>query len=684
MKNDFFSISQLIGMLLMSLALFSFYSCSKDNDYLNSISKDSDSKTIPVDYNLDQLNGIDYAKVKFSKILSTAIANHPPIKEVLFNMVFDEKTKESQEVFILDLITSQNISLRSESIRDLLVYYGEVTEEEIDDLVNTFCQDYPNVVIDVPAFVEWAYRYEATSDRFEDVYQNYPFVIMPNTHEPNSNGKWTGYGDLTDDGVSSLYEIGNNETYEDVIPFIVKAAERKLMFTDELTLINGRNVIESYVGNGLSNELVECFTEQIGKNKAVEVLCGNSYEVLDMEDLINIIENCSFLVMTEEICDDGIDNDDDGLIDCEDPECDCEEEIEICDDGIDNDGDGLIDAADPDCNPGNLEICCDGIDNDGDGLIDSADPDCCYRDCRTDHNYLLAHKFDNIVAGLSTTNSQVPGGERYTQLKYQITTMEKSTPTSDPIAVHHNQIVVARTYILYCEIPSFSSLGSLTPEEISTLCLEDHDLYYNQTVQGFLGGLVFDFDPLDTEWGTGLAQGYITFELRDEIYVRVMHPKFVIKPLQYLRAKRDWDASLIANELRMSIFEVDEIESTSTSSQTTEITRTHSISAEFGQQFSIEVEIPGTGTTVGGGSNFTESYNFGQSQQYTTSTSFTVVAKDVLELGDLSLFYCDEEAHNGQSYSISEEALGTDRSMHRIYERNTMLDWWDIIEDNDN
>ena len=49
---------------------------------------------------------------------------------------------------------------------------------------------------------------------------------------------------------------------------------------------------------------------------------------------------------------------------------------EICDDGADNDADGLIDCADPDCIGVGLcgpEICDDGFDNDGDGLIDCFD-----------------------------------------------------------------------------------------------------------------------------------------------------------------------------------------------------------------------------------------------------------------------------------------------------------------------
>jgi hypothetical protein len=58
--------------------------------------------------------------------------------------------------------------------------------------------------------------------------------------------------------------------------------------------------------------------------------------------------------------------------------------VEVCNDGIDNDGDGKIDcqdedcAKDPACAPAApVEICGDCIDNDGDGLVDYEDPDCC-------------------------------------------------------------------------------------------------------------------------------------------------------------------------------------------------------------------------------------------------------------------------------------------------------------------
>ena len=54
--------------------------------------------------------------------------------------------------------------------------------------------------------------------------------------------------------------------------------------------------------------------------------------------------------------------------------------VEVCNDGKDNNGNGLIDCADSYCTfAANIEKgcrCFDGIDNDGDGKIDSSDIEC--------------------------------------------------------------------------------------------------------------------------------------------------------------------------------------------------------------------------------------------------------------------------------------------------------------------
>lgn len=117
------------------------------------------------------------------------------------------------------------------------------------------------------------------------------------------------------------------------------------------------------------------------------------------------------------LCSDGIDNDGNGLIDCEDPGClvrgtesmpgpgdivcphivNADGSISLlenneytCSDGKDNDGNGFVDCRDRGCHqtkaccissePENtLEACSDGIDNDCNGYIDCADHGCSRR-----------------------------------------------------------------------------------------------------------------------------------------------------------------------------------------------------------------------------------------------------------------------------------------------------------------
>jgi hypothetical protein len=113
------------------------------------------------------------------------------------------------------------------------------------------------------------------------------------------------------------------------------------------------------------------------------------------------------LERVELMCFDGLDDDDNGKIDCADPACQgrpcgaacvCDalkKAEDLCSDHADNDGDAIIDCADPDCvgkacakgctctaDAGLSETdCTDGLDNDGDGKIDCFDPDCLGQFC---------------------------------------------------------------------------------------------------------------------------------------------------------------------------------------------------------------------------------------------------------------------------------------------------------------
>ena len=78
------------------------------------------------------------------------------------------------------------------------------------------------------------------------------------------------------------------------------------------------------------------------------------------------------------LCDDGLDNDCDGLIDCDDGDCESDAACAaFCGDGTCDIGEDSC-SCESDCGapPTTETQCSDGADNDCDGLIDGDDPDC--------------------------------------------------------------------------------------------------------------------------------------------------------------------------------------------------------------------------------------------------------------------------------------------------------------------
>jgi hypothetical protein len=105
---------------------------------------------------------------------------------------------------------------------------------------------------------------------------------------------------------------------------------------------------------------------------------GNTYTSnttnFPVSTTLNFVQTAICSSGAVEFCTNGLDDDGDGLVDLNDPDCICYP-VEICTNGIDDDGDGLVDCMDSDC-PVCVENCTNGIDDDGDGLVDCDDPDC--------------------------------------------------------------------------------------------------------------------------------------------------------------------------------------------------------------------------------------------------------------------------------------------------------------------
>ncbi len=106
----------------------------------------------------------------------------------------------------------------------------------------------------------------------------------------------------------------------------------------------------------------------------------------DDTDNLVCVDSSGDIVETQ--CSDGVDNNDDGVQDADDPYCQvsgeynpCDDtELSECDDHVDNDGDGVMDSDDSDCEDGydgnERKTCYNDFDDDGDGWTDNEDPDC--------------------------------------------------------------------------------------------------------------------------------------------------------------------------------------------------------------------------------------------------------------------------------------------------------------------
>lgn len=182
---------------------------------------------------------------------------------------------------------------------------------------------------------------------------------------PDSITPWSHW-----EAIEIEYDLSTEDGSPYIFYFTEKTAQGSLQVslawaTPERPVLDGTTVVKSKICDAIPEFESDCSD---GVDEDVD-------GVADCEDI-----DCTEVCL--EVCDDDLDNDADGLIDCADEECvDLAVCIEsVCDDELDNDGDGQTDcddadcAADPVCIP--EDDCADDIDNDGDGLTDCDDEEC--------------------------------------------------------------------------------------------------------------------------------------------------------------------------------------------------------------------------------------------------------------------------------------------------------------------
>ena len=172
-----------------------------------------------------------------------------------------------------------------------------------------------------------------------------------------------------DGGVGLLSRIDAPGTAPGTYYIVVDRLAANLGAAGTLTILSGADPAPAQCADGIDND----------EDELIDALDPGCFGVFDDDEV------------DPPQCSDRNDNDDDGRIDADDPGCegpDDDDEFNEpqCNDEIDNDEDELIDLADPGCadaadddeaDPDAVPACNDGIDNDEDDVIDfPADDDC--------------------------------------------------------------------------------------------------------------------------------------------------------------------------------------------------------------------------------------------------------------------------------------------------------------------
>ena len=199
----------------------------------------------------------------------------------------------------------------------------------------------------------------------------------------------------------------------ELIPSYIKVVPNEVIRGDTGTKVD-TIVTKNDSGNVLTVETVQKPLENLVKTSGTQILFdkeglrlrvasnqSDDRTVPEQSPVETYVQRSFFTIPLDfyEVCGDGVDNDDDLKIDCDDSDCAqdyaCNFSAEICNDRMDNDQDGAIDCEDTDCENAfacrKKEICTDGLDNDEDGKIDCEDADCRFKSyCEDSSSPLLS------------------------------------------------------------------------------------------------------------------------------------------------------------------------------------------------------------------------------------------------------------------------------------------------------
>ncbi|MEL6863556.1 MAG: hypothetical protein AAFP19_04010 [Bacteroidota bacterium] len=352
--------SKTLNLFVLALFLSALIiSCSKDDihpgrigstpDSLSSMSTSREGGDMMIDESctedLGEMTDRSAYKVVFARFIAE-YASDQQFKGYFFNQLYQNHgpsiESTSNEFFIAEHLNDQ-IALEDGSSLTLESRFGKYLEQNYPQylsLLSKMCLEFYDVVVDLPWYGEKViqnYYANQTLDKLK-------FGAFGQTSYVLCNEK-SGNILYTEDGGRLM--IGGATASINYMPLAVKDAEENIVFTNP-------NDLGSYIGDNFEELLENSVSyradhdySNIDFSQFIKTLTCSGHSIFDLIKLNNFITNNTSR-LTESDCGDCLDNDGDGLVDCFDPDCNCDPK-EICNNGMDDDCDGLVDQDDPSC-----------------------------------------------------------------------------------------------------------------------------------------------------------------------------------------------------------------------------------------------------------------------------------------------------------------------------------------------
>jgi len=561
----------------------------------------------------------EQVRIAISKRIGKKIRKDPVFKKALFDHLVYENARATKDYFVLDFLDdnfngqtgAQILGGGKDAVRD--------RSSELDiDIADYVTNVTPDLVLKIPQYVKAFFWAEEVAEEDLSIFAEAPFAVYAETSAPNSQGYFVGYGDTTSTFIDGVYGVQQGGAYVGHIPIHVKKSRRHVILNADNESSLGIPFNE-HIRSCWTVESLACYNDALQVSTVPQTFLINGDKLVNYEVLMHKLGECVVDLPPNTIFCGGPVG----------PPGPPSTEEEDCDNGIDDDGDGLIDEEDPDC------MDCHEI----------ADY---YRDCDIDENIITGARFLSPHYYFEIVNQLLPSVEDNINLRFDMFYLLNIDGCDSNCEMDEGYDMVAKPALAFATFGEHNDITLYTTEEgTPENIFED---YYSEDLNNeghFIAiGLAKHFiedmggmDWVDYTFPQKRRLGSASIEniselLELEIYLVNTSWVNTDGGVSYMdfRSDSDWDPSLYGDIISVRVSETDPFS----------VVSQEQISENEQNNESFSIGISGRiGTSYGASAGPNASYSFSDATVKQASKTYTMNAERNRLITSFTFSYTD-------------------------------------------